>query len=347
MHYIKYLLITNIYSQKIETNFENKKYNLLLINNFFINQESILKIKTAYEKEKKTEITMKDFYEDLELIIYIYFIIKNNFTINIIGEIVNEVLPSKELNTEENLLFKMLIKINVLCELIYKNIKFDYLESNEDYDDTNINYNCLIIEGSYKKNMPHINVFNCIKTHMFISDLKKLETKYQLKELKIYYYKSSKILNNKIDSDKKTFKIILHTSKILPLINYQLDMFTFDNSLEANKNLRVLNENPSMTIELFKNYLNANKIKYTYQNINVNNQQLTFQMNYLFNTKNIKDKFTLEEKLFFVKSKKYSRETLKNFQITQEEIYILIKKKLLNYMKDYKPFLEFLEKQIG
>lgn len=345
MTYFKFLFFytINIFANKTN-NLENNKYNILLIEDFFLEKESILKIKTAYELFTKKEKEMKDFYEDLELVIYIFYIIKNNFSEDILPQIFEKIEAPKEFTQEESLLFKMLVKINSLCEIIYKNIKFyEFYEKNENYEDNHIYYNSLIVEGGYKKNPPSINIFDNIKTNIFHSDLKKIEKKYELSSLKVFYKKTNKILENKIDKKNKTFQIILHTSNILPVIHYQIDLFTFDRTIDANKSLRLLNENPSMNMELFKKYLIANKIKYEYTDVNITSEQLTFEMKNFLNNKNINEKFLIENKVFFIKSKKYSRIPLKNFEFTQEENYFKLKKILLEYMKNYKEFIKFIK----
>lgn len=324
---------------------KNNKYTVLIIKDFFLNENSIWKIKNAYEKSANKFINIEDFYKDLELVIYIFYIMKNNNSINIINEIIGTLHIPEELNKEEIYIWKMLMKIQELCELIYTYIKInEFHEKNQDYEDNNIYYNSLILEGEYIKKMPDLNVFNKIKTNIFYKDLKKLENKYKLKNLKIYYKKTHKILKNSISPNGK-FKIILYINNILPVINYNFHMFTFDNNIEANNSYKVLINNPSLDFEIFQKYLDSSNIKYTYNNVNTNNKQLPNNVNNIFINKNINEKFILDNKIIFIKSKEYMRDNVKDFQITKEEIYLIVKKKLLTYMKNYNNLLKFLEEE--
>jgi hypothetical protein len=323
---------------------DSEKYNMLLIHEFFLNKKNISQIKKTYEKEIKKELDMKEFYEDLELIIYIYYILKNNFTESIFQELLKDIESPNELNNQESFLFKMLMKKNNLCEIIFKNIKIDsFYEKNEDYEDDEIYVSSLVAEGKFKKKIPIIDVFNEINSCIFSSDIKNFEKQYGLAELKVHYKKSKKPLKNKIDGKNKTFRIVLNSYNILPVIYHHFDLFTFDNPTEAKKNLSILKENPSMDMELFKKYLINNKIKYEYADMSITNEQLTFEMNHLLENKNIKDKFIIDNRVFFIKSKKYLRKNLRKFQLTNEEIYEIVKNNLLNFMKNYKDLIKFLE----
>ena len=345
---IKFFLFTvNFFSHNINTppNMD-KKYEVLLIGDFFLNKEKINNIKKAYEVEIKKELNMKNFYEDLELVIYIYYIIKSNFSTDIFKNIFGPIEAPKDLKEEEIFLFKMLVKINTLCELIYKNIKFDnFYEKNENYEDSNVYYNCLILEGAYINKIPNINIFKDVGDLIFYEDLQKFEKKHKLKGLRVFYQKSNKILKNKFNRNDKTFRIILHTTKILPINNYEMDVFTFNNKTEASKNLRILKENPSINVDIFKKHLTANKVVYEYNDANISNEQVGFEMNHLLNKKNIKEKFALENRIFIIKSKSYNREPLKNFPITEKDMYIIVKKKLLKRMKNHGNLLKLIEKE--
>jgi hypothetical protein len=341
------LNIFSIYNHSLNQNF--LLYSFIFIRNIFLHPKNITNIKNYYDEYNKKQTELKDFYEDLEFIIFAYLILRANLSKEQILNIISDLEDPKDLTKEESFFYKLLIKKKILFNLIKNNISIDnHFSKNENNSKENIFYNNLIITGDFKNNIDKIiGVIKKINEYLFLEDFTKELKKLNIKNLKIKYKVTKKPLESFIDHKNKNFKIIAYSHTLSSYILYELDIFEFENENIPNRIISIFKENPSINGDNFHKYLFLNKIIYSHKTIFQNNKDLHPSINNILNNKNINDKFVMGNRIIIIKSKSFYKPSITLEKKNQEDmdtfLYTIIKNKVLKFMKNYYLLINFIK----
>jgi hypothetical protein len=342
----KLMVLNPQFNRNLSETFTN--YQILFIKDVFLNKENIINIQNEYDKYSKEESQFKDFYEELECIIFVYFILKTSFSKEIILNIIEDVQAPSSLNEKESFFYKLLVKKDILIGLIKDHRQIEgFFMKNEDNSKTNLFYNNLVISGKYKKgNNDFTHLIKQISECLFLEDIIKKLKKFAVTNIKINYKTTKKVMKNSFNKEDGSFKLVVYSYRFSSNTLYELEIFEFEDETIPNKIINIFKESPSMNIENFHKYLYVNKILYTHRTTCQTTEDLHPSINNILSNKNINDKFVLGNKIVFIKYKSSLKPPIKKNKENKDSNQKISdnkkKKEIMNFMKNYNKFLEYI-----
>lgn len=347
---------TIIHHKEFFFNYQDIQYVKDIYNKIYINS----KPKSQQEQRDNSENQgLEDLNEEqiikiMKLMIIMYYSIKNSVPEHLeaiigltnsqykdnIQEIINQIKDYDEQKKEQiNIIIHMIINRKSIMQFMFNSLDHNY---REDHKKTHT-YSYLVITGYYVTIPPKLQTFQSILKSKFKPNFKKYSGQYNKLALSTILLDHKVVDKVQINYKNKSFKIFLHMTELQEDITYNLAIFSFEDITLANKYCKILKSSPSVSLDLFKEFLSTQKIKFEYMSNHYSAVDLPPAILHQMENKNINEPIACGSQLIVILSKTFNRPMLPSNKQQEQRNFEKIERFFEKYMNNYEETLNIFK----